>query len=70
MEERFTYLSVVEESGLLTTSGFRELDELSAIRDQDPKYKDDARKRNEKIQALFDELGIKLKVPLNFQNPP
>jgi hypothetical protein len=68
MGERFHALSVMEALGTITPNQLRELDELSEIRDQDPQYEDEVRKRNEQIQALFDQLGFKLKVPLNAQN--
>jgi len=70
MSERFHTLSKMEALGTITPEQLRELNELSAIRDQDPEYEEETRKRNELIQALFDQLGFKLKVPLNFQNPP
>lgn len=68
LNERFYTLSVMEALGSIAPDQLRELDELSAIRDQDPEYEELANERNAKIQALFDKLGIKLSIPLNFQN--
>lgn len=68
MGERFHALVEMESMGTIALDQLRELDDLSRIRDEDPQYEDAVRRRNEQIQALFDQLGFKLKVPLNAQN--